>query len=182
MAKKIDDRRREQVLSPWVTLVTHSVRLPNWDAARDFHSLKQADYVAMFAVTGDGSIPLVRQYRCALGRFTLELPSGLRDAGEDPRQTAIRELYEETGYAPGAEVTLLGCSAPDVGRLENASWCYFTSGAVRTSSPAWQAEPEVESLLVSREELKRLILSGEFCDAPHIACVMLAVLQGCFGF
>lgn len=41
---------------------------------------------------------LVRQYRPPLGRYSLEFPAGLIDAGESPQQAALRELKEETGY------------------------------------------------------------------------------------
>lgn len=45
-------------------------------------------------------IILVKQFRPALGCFTLELPAGLIDAGETPEQAGIRELREETGAKP----------------------------------------------------------------------------------
>lgn len=42
-------------------------------------------------------IVLIRQYRYPVGRFVYELPAGLVEPGEDPRQAAVRELFEETG-------------------------------------------------------------------------------------
>ena len=48
----------------------------------------------------NGKILLVRQYRNALDRYTLELPAGKVDAGDEPRRIcAFRELREETGYS-----------------------------------------------------------------------------------
>jgi ADP-ribose pyrophosphatase len=44
------------------------------------------------------SLLLQKQFRPALGKVTVESPSGLVDAGESPSQTAVRELHEETGY------------------------------------------------------------------------------------
>src|SRR3989442_15935247 len=41
---------------------------------------------------------LIRQYRHATGRELLEIPAGTLHEGEDPRECAIRELEEETGY------------------------------------------------------------------------------------
>jgi ADP-ribose pyrophosphatase len=55
--------------------------------------------VVVVAVTGDGRIVLVRQWRHAVGGALWELPAGTRDPGEDPAVTAARELREETGYA-----------------------------------------------------------------------------------
>jgi len=53
---------------------------------------------AVLPVTADGKILMVRQYRNALNRFTLEIPAGKVDSPEEPRVLcAFRELEEETG-------------------------------------------------------------------------------------
>lgn len=55
---------------------------------------------AVLPVLSNGKILLVRQYRNALDRFTLELPAGKVDSKEEPRRLcAFRELKEETGYS-----------------------------------------------------------------------------------
>jgi ADP-ribose pyrophosphatase len=62
----------------------------------------------MFDAEGVPSVVLVRQYRPALETAVLEVPAGLRDvAGEDPEQTAHRELAEETGFAAADMVELV---------------------------------------------------------------------------
>ena len=54
---------------------------------------------AVVPVTADGKILMVRQYRNALDRFTLEIPAGALDfAGEPKIDCAYRELEEETGF------------------------------------------------------------------------------------
>ena len=55
--------------------------------------------VAIVALTEDGRICLVRQYRTALGRVTVEIPAGKLAPGEDPLECASRELLEETGMS-----------------------------------------------------------------------------------
>ena len=55
---------------------------------------------AVVPVMDDGKILMVRQYRHALQRYTLELPAGKVDSPDEPKlECAIRELEEETGYA-----------------------------------------------------------------------------------
>ncbi len=54
---------------------------------------------AVLPVTEDGKILMVRQYRNALDRETLEIPAGKLDAPDEPKITcAYRELEEETGF------------------------------------------------------------------------------------
>ena len=63
--------------------------------------VRTPDAVAIVAVDGEGRIVLVRQHRPAAGRTLLELPAGLVDDGEDPLESAQRELREETGLRGG---------------------------------------------------------------------------------
>ena len=63
---------------------------------------------AVVPVTDDGSIIMVRQYRNALDRFTLEIPAGgLKTPDEPTMDAAARELKEETGCDAGSIEKLL---------------------------------------------------------------------------
>ena len=54
---------------------------------------------AVLPVLPDGRILMVRQFRHALDRYTLEIPAGKRDREDEPfEECAMRELEEETGY------------------------------------------------------------------------------------
>lgn len=54
----------------------------------------------------EGKVLLVRQFRLAAGQEFLEIPAGLKEPGEEPADTAARELAEELGYAAGRLVHL----------------------------------------------------------------------------
>lgn len=182
MESNFDAGQTEQVLSPWVTLVTRRVQFPESPQVQEFHSLKLADYAAVLAVNAAGQIPLVRQYRPAQKRFTLELPSGLLDAAEAPAQAAARELWEETGWRSPAPLEPLGCLLPDSGRLENHIWGFYADQVSPDTASGWQAEPGLEILWVSPRELQALILDGQFDHALHVAVIGLALTRGRFSF
>lgn len=59
------------------------------------------DAVAIVALDADGRVVLVRQRRTAVDADVLELPAGLIDEGEEPLESARRELREETGLRGG---------------------------------------------------------------------------------
>jgi ADP-ribose pyrophosphatase len=57
--------------------------------------------VVIVPVTTDGKVLFVRQFRYSIGEYLLELPAGLIDPGEDPLESAKRELVEEVSYEAG---------------------------------------------------------------------------------
>ena len=75
-----------------------TVQVPNGNVVKwDFIGHKGA--AAIVPVREDGKILMVRQYRNALDRYTLEIPAGGLNGADEPTKTAAaRELEEETGY------------------------------------------------------------------------------------
>ncbi len=142
-----------------------------------YYSLRLPDYAAVVAFTADGRVLTVRQYRPAVERWTLELPSGIVDPGETPVQAARRELLEETGYE-AAEVETLGPMLPDTGRLGNAIWSCVASGLRRMEGREPEAGIEVVTLTVP--QLLRATADGEFDHALHVAVILIAQLRGKF--
>jgi ADP-ribose pyrophosphatase len=164
-----------------MTLISRTVEMPNDPKPQEFHSIRPADYVTILAVTRDGRIPLVRQYRPVLERETLELPGGLHDSGNDPMQSAIVELEEEVGFHPGPVVHKLGNLSPDTGRLENRLWCYFAPEAEPMGGD-WRPEPGTERVILTKEELRQLIVSDQFDTVMHLGIIGLAMMKGLFRF
>jgi ADP-ribose pyrophosphatase len=180
--KVFKNEAREDVLSPWVTLVTRTVTADTFNTPQDFHSIRPLDYVCILAVTADGKIPIVRQYRPALDRFTLELPSGLLEKGENPQDCAVRELLEETGYKVGGRFHSLGCMAPDTGRLENRLWGFVALDVLPAPKGEWEPESFVETRTVTKAELKSLIVDGTFDHGIHLALFAVAQVHGYFSW
>jgi ADP-ribose pyrophosphatase len=175
--------RRETLLSPWSKLIERTVQLPHANEPQSFHTIHQDDSAIILGVTKDRLVPLVRQYRPALERQTVELPSGAIHTGETPHDAALRELAEEVGLRPavpkaGADpwVRLLGSCEADSGRLEAKLWCFLVHDLVPISG--WQPEPGIERLLIQGEELAILVAQGSFCVASHLGVLALAIFAG----
>ena len=126
---------------------------------------------AVVPVTDDGRILMVRQYRNALDRYTLEIPAGkLDDPKEEGIVCASRELEEETGY-----------------RSENLEWMITLRTTVAFCNerieifaahdliPSRQHLDEDEYINVEAytvDELCEKILSGEIEDSKTISAIM----------
>ena len=57
--------------------------------------------VVILGITKEGKIPMIRQYRKPAKQVIFELPAGKLEKGEDPKEAALREFKEETGYTAG---------------------------------------------------------------------------------
>ena len=167
--------RRETVLSPWVTIVEKEVCFREGDPPQVYHSLTQAPYVAVVAITRDRRLPLVRQYRPAVEAFTWEFPAGTVDAGEAPADAARRELLEEVGLV-AEELHELGTFDPDTGRLSLVSTGYVA--ICGDTTVARSPEPDLELQYVTVPELFEMLRSGEFRHQLHVALIASALVRG----
>lgn len=84
-----------------------TIKIPNGNIAK-WDYIRHKGAAAVVAVKEDGKLLMVRQYRNALNRETLEIPAGgLNDVDEPTDLAAARELEEETGYSAGKLELLL---------------------------------------------------------------------------
>jgi ADP-ribose pyrophosphatase len=167
--------RRTIRISPWMSVIEREVEFERGAEPALYHAVDQRDYVAIVALTPDGRIPIVRQYRPALERFTWELPAGTVDTGETAAACCARELKEETGLEARA-VHALGDYAPCTARLSNRIHSFFVeTGPHDASRPIEQG---IELRLATPAEIAGLIRSGEFVLQLHVGALLLAGLHG----
>src|SRR5882757_8282951 len=162
-------------ISPWMKIIEREVEFAAGAAPELYHAVGQQDYIAIVAMTPDGTIPIVRQYRPALERFTWDFPAGLVDKCEAAAETCRRELMEETGF-PAKAVHELGSFAPCTARLSNQLHSFFVECGPRANDAV--NEPGIELRLVTLAELAGLIRSGEFTLQLHIGALLLAGMAG----
>lgn len=84
-----------------IDLKKEQVRLPNGkETTREV--VVHPQVVVILPVLDDGRLVMIRQYRDAIRKETLEIPAGGIDDGENPEQAVRREMKEETGYSVGS--------------------------------------------------------------------------------
>lgn len=115
----------------------------------------------ILAITANGEVLLVEQYRVPLGRNCLELPAGLvgdENPGEDIAPAAIRELEEETGYRAG-RVEPLGVFYSSPGMVSEGFMLVRAHDLVRMGDGGGDADENIIVHLVPREKIAAFVAS-----------------------
>ena len=133
-------------------------------AERDFVVMETPDWVNVVPLTPDGQVVLVRQYRHGIRRSSLEAPGGMVDPGESPEQAAVRELQEETGYAP-ERIRLLGRVSPNPAIQDNWCYLYLAEGCRLAAAPQPEQFERIEVELHPLAEIPELVRSEKICHA-----------------
>lgn len=125
---------------------------------------------AAVGVLDDGRLVMVRQYRNALDRFTLEIPAGGLNIDEPTIQAAARELEEETGYRCGKIEKLLTIRTT-VAFCNEKIDIYLATKLEKTSQHLDEDE-YVNVIPYSLETLEKMIYEGIIEDSKTIAAIL----------
>lgn len=125
---------------------------------------------AIVPVDKEGKIILVKQYRNAVDDYLLEIPAGLLEENEDPKDCAIRECEEETGYkATNAEHLIDVYVSP--GFCNEMISIYYSKDLTVTR----QNLDENEAITLEKyplDEVLHLINTGLIKDAKTVAGIL----------
>jgi ADP-ribose pyrophosphatase len=125
---------------------------------------------AAVGVLEDGRLLMVRQYRNALDRYTLEIPAGGLNPNEPTIDAAARELEEETGYKCGKIEKLISIRTT-VAFCNEKIDIYLATELVKTKQHLDDDE-YVNVEVYTLEELVRMIYDGEIEDSKTISAVL----------
>ncbi len=161
----------------WLSVSEDRVLLPNGTVIDEFHVMHCPAWAAVIALTGDGRLVLVEQYRYGLGGTSLELPAGVIDEGESPLAAAQRELREETGFA-ASQFRMLVELAPEPSRSTHRAYFFVAQNAQVVGRAQPEATEVMRVQLLSVEDALRSIDSGHIVHAAHVAALLLAEKRG----
>jgi ADP-ribose pyrophosphatase len=148
------------------------IRLPSGrETAREV--IEHPGAVAILAITEEGQLILVRQYRYAIDTPLLEIPAGTCELDESVVETADRELVEETGYQ-AAKLTEVRTYFSSAGYSNERITLVIATGCRRVSDELALDEVD-EVVLVSQAEARTLFEPGpnEARDAKTIIAVSM---------
>lgn len=153
-------------------MYTDTIRMPDGKTA-EWDFLKHKGAAAVVAVRPDGKLLMVRQFRNAIDRISLEIPAGAKnDSTEEGIDAALRELEEETGYRTEKE-----WMRPLIKLVTAIAFCNETIDVYVADRliPSAQHLDEDEYLDVEAYDLDtlcRMIYAGEIQDSKTVAAIM----------
>ena len=126
---------------------------------------------AVVPVMEDGRILMVRQYRNALERYTIEMPAGkLDDPDEQGIVCASRELEEETGYRSEKLEWLITLRTTVAFCNEKIE--IFVARDLIPSKQHLDEDEYIDVAAYTMEELKEMIFSGEIEDSKTVSAIL----------
>ena len=148
-----------------------TMQLPNGKTEEWDYVAHRMGAAAVLPVLPDGRIVMVRQYRNALERETLEIPAGCRDSlTEDTLVSASRELEEETGYRSD-DISFLISLKTTVAFCNESIDVYLAKNLVKGEQHLDDAE-SIEVEIHSLDELCDMIYKGQLQDSKTVSAIL----------
>jgi ADP-ribose pyrophosphatase len=154
----------------FLRLRKETIELPDGTIIPDYYVRDSRGFIIVFALTGDDRVVLVRQYKHGIGRELIELPAGAIDPGEDPMQTAIRELAEETGYA-ARSMELVRSFVTDPTNSNSIAHLFLARGASIAGKQNLDPTESIAVELTTVEDLREYVRDGTIDSMPHVAAI-----------
>ncbi|WP_292426205.1 NUDIX hydrolase [Methanoregula sp.] len=125
--------------------------------------------VAILPVTPTG-YKLLRQYRYAVGQYIYEAPAGTMEDGEDPLETAHRELIEEAGVAATTMIPK-GFIYTTPGYTDEKIYLFEARGLSPSHEYEKDADEVIEVMDVTKDRIDAMVRNGTICDAKTICLI-----------
>lgn len=160
--------------SPYMRLRVDELELPDGTIVPNYYVRESRGFVTILALTADQQVVLVRQYRYGADSIHLELPAGMLLDDEDPRECALRELAEETGFEVD-RCDLVAEYYPEPVRSTARAYVYLAFGAHEARPPSLEATEYLVVELAPLATFREMLADGRIDAGASIAAGYLAL-------
>ena len=149
---------------PWLTARCDKVQLPDGRIYDEFYVLEYPTWVNILAITKDGRMVMVEQYRHGLDGVFFELFAGTVEEGEDPLDAAKRELREETGFGGGTwELSMVISANPT--SMNNLNYCFIARDVELLGDQQLDETEDINVHVLDPSVVKEMLIRDEIKQA-----------------
>lgn len=171
---KVNHRQSVFARPPWVEIFEEEITLPNGDVIPAYYEIKMHNFASVFAITDEGKVLVLKQYRHGVRRVGYLLPGGGIEDGESPLAGGQRELLEETGYTGGTWSALGAYPVSAVRHCGTGN--FFLAEGVKYQQAADSGDLEGgEVVALTLNEVREALRAHEFPSVGAVCTVTLAL-------
>lgn len=160
--------------TPWFSMRKVGIDMAPGDR-RDFYSIHYPRPAVGIVAMQDDKVLLIRHYRYLIDRVVWAIPSGGVDEGEDPREAALRELREETGWQAQRADEIIRYN-PSYGSSDQLFITWLAHDLTWVGMDEDQDEV-METGWFTLEEIGQLIARGEMPDGLSLVPLLHLMAQ-----
>ncbi len=158
----------------WLTARRDRCRMPDGRIVDPYYVMEYPDWVNAVALTKEGKILMVVQYRHALGKVSPELPGGCIDPeDENPEEAVRRELLEETGYL-FRKFTPLGVISANPSTNNNLTHLFLAEEGDKIQGQTLDPNEDIEVQAYTPEEIMQLLTDNKIMQSLHVSGLFYA--------
>jgi ADP-ribose pyrophosphatase len=132
------------------------------------------DYSTIVPFISKDEILMIKSYRHLVDSIQIEVPSGYIDEGETPKEAAIRELREETGYA-AKDIVSIGHYTLDYSMFEQRGNLFVAYGMVKEGLQSLGIMEKIDIEIITIKEIKQLLFEGKILNAASVVALYRAL-------
>ena len=165
--------------NPWIKLHEDKVRTPS-EKTMLYTWYESADVVVIVPFLDDSTLLMINQYRYPLHKALLEFPAGHIENGENPKDTAVRELAEETGYH-SKEIEHVYKYHPSVSKSRQVVYIFkakeLTTGEKGAGKLRHESTEDIKIEKVKIKELVRMIKDKKIENAGTLIAYLICCIR-----
>ncbi|WP_251859505.1 NUDIX hydrolase [Clostridium sp. Marseille-Q2269] len=158
-----------------INVVKQKVKLPN--GKESFREIvRHPGAVAIVAYKDEKKLLLIKQFRKAIDKEIFEIPAGKIEKGEEAKNSALRELEEETGYK-AENIEYLGKIVTSPGFSDEYIYIYKAFNLYKGNEGMQDEDEFIDLTEIHIDKLKEYIKNGNIIDGKTISAIMMDALS-----
>jgi len=160
--------------TPWFKLNVSNYEMPDKTLIESFHTIEYKEWVHIIPLTKNNQIVMIQQYRPGIDKVCYEFPGGIVEDNEDIKESAKRELLEETGYSSNHNLELIYSGTGNPAMNTNMNHGFLIKDCIKCHNQNLDISEDIKVYEFSIYEVHEMIKKNEFIYSTQVATFLMA--------